>query len=63
MKIISITPFNNMSAPVGYYYKNNAKIVTNERKISSLLEYFSKRVQAIFAGYGKDIHKRAKKQI
>ena len=26
-----------------------ANIATNEREISSLLEYFSKRVQAIFA--------------
>ena len=37
-----------------------AKIVTNEREISSLLGYFSKRVQTIFAVYGKDSKKRAK---
>ena len=37
-----------------------AKIVTNEREISSLLGYFSKRVQTIFAVYGKDIKKRAR---
>ena len=37
-----------------------AKIATNEREISSLLGYFSKRVQTIFAVYGKDSNKRAK---
>ncbi|MBE6293258.1 MAG: hypothetical protein E7090_01070 [Bacteroidales bacterium] len=37
-----------------------SKIVTNEREISSLLGYFSKRVQTIFAVYGKDSNKRAR---
>jgi len=37
-----------------------AKIRTNEREISSLLGYFSKRVQAIFAVYRKDTQIKAR---
>ena len=42
---------------VFYIYAN---IVTNEREISSLLEYFSQRVQNIFEIYLKYSDKRAR---
>ena len=55
-KIISITPFTKMSALANTSHKNNAKIVTNERKNKACFDFHCEC--GLFSRFASNVVKR-----